>query len=204
MAEVTIELELNRRSGVLASAIAALRHLSLSFLSQQLVDRAGTPGLILNADGQIGSLNDVEAVYASVRGVAAVIDVRIEGESVARSVQEAGGKREERPMAQVRAPSAEAVREQTSDGAQPSVASTRASDPKEDRGENGTDQSDNDRFIDDVFAQHVLVEAGSEGRADRSASSGATEPVDDSDDDSESQRRSGLKPAVFRRRRRYR
>src|SRR6056297_235605 len=204
MAEVIIELELNRRSGVLAAAIAALRHLSLSFTSQQLRDQDGTPWLILTAEGQVNSLGNVEAVYAPLRGISAVIDVRVDRQSLAEAKQEteAGIDGDQSPDLQ---PSPGAVElQQSADPAPqpldlPVTLGEQEALVAEDAAESGADY-----FSDEVFARHVLIDAGSKERIDETVPASDDSANEATSENLASQARGALKPAMFRRRRRLR
>ncbi len=81
MSEILIVLKLRRRSGVLASAVAALGRCGLEFRSQRLSDEDG-PRLDLTAEGLLVDSAPVLNAYAEVRGVAEVLDVLVDGESL--------------------------------------------------------------------------------------------------------------------------
>jgi len=204
MAEVIIELELNRRSGVLAAAIAALRHLSLSFTSQQLREQDGSPWLILTAEGQVNSLGDVEAVYAPLRGISAVIDVRVEGQSLVEADQETGAEfdgdqsPDSQPLpATVELEQSAALAPQPLD--LPVTLGEQEVLVEEETAENGTD-----RFSAEVFARHVLIDAASKESTRESVPASDDSANEAPSENTDSQARGALKPAMFRRRRRLR
>ena len=163
MAEVVIELDLNRRSGVLASAIAALRKLPLNFQSQRLVESNGKAQLHLSAEGQVANLEDVRAAFATVRGVASVADVRVDGSSLAAARKPAAtdSSSAERAVSSgagtLSGSEAQATEPQPrvhseSDPAKSSESSRSPKSTKSDPADTG--------FDDEMFAQHVLVPTG--------------------------------------------
>ncbi len=83
MSEILIVLKLRRRSGVLASAVAALGRCGLEFRSQRISDDDG-PRLDLSAEGQLSDCAVVVDAYAEVRGVAEVLDVIVDGQTLMR------------------------------------------------------------------------------------------------------------------------
>jgi hypothetical protein len=183
MAEVVIELELTRRSGVLAAAIAALRQLPVTFRSQQLVESDGQARLILTTDGEIASLLEVQDAYASTRGVAAVAAVRVDGRSLVSVEDEVTEPADVFPRAD---PS---ERGDSGAGAVPAQAlpadAGEGDDRRDGAGAAGDDPSQTG-FDDEVFARHVLVPTA--------------EDASDETDQDKAKPRAGL----FRRRRRLR
>lgn len=81
MSDILISLKLRRRSGVLASCVAALGRCGLEFRSQKLVDADG-PCLELAAEGELLDSAAVLEAYAEVRGVSEVLDVLVDGQSL--------------------------------------------------------------------------------------------------------------------------
>jgi outer membrane biosynthesis protein TonB len=87
MSEVLIVLNLRRRSGVLAAAVAAVHRADLEFGSQQTKDQAGIPQLHLHADGEVSDVGRVVEIFSNVSGVSEVADVRVDGRSLLHQVE---------------------------------------------------------------------------------------------------------------------
>ena len=81
MAEIVIALNLESRSGALASAITALRQSGLDFKSHQFGDNGGQEGrrLILVADGNPPEPEQLGEELEKVRGVSSVESIEIDG-----------------------------------------------------------------------------------------------------------------------------
>lgn len=82
MSEVVIELELKRRSGVLAAAIAALGRAGLQFVSQRLAADDGEHRLFLKAEAEGVACDAIVRAFAEVPAVVAVADVSRDGVSL--------------------------------------------------------------------------------------------------------------------------
>lgn len=145
MAEVVIELNLRRRSGVLAGAVAALRPLALEFRSQKLADRDGQPQLTLTTEGELSDLDELLEAFSRARGVSEVSDVRVDGQSLmhvpVQPVQPDDA--EETPPAPEKSEELSPV----SEAGRPESASSPESSGRDDQ---------EDGFNDDEFARHVL------------------------------------------------
>lgn len=145
MPEVVIELNLRRRSGVLAGAVAALRPLTLEFRSQKLADRDGQPQLTLTTEGELADLDMLLEAFSRARGVSEVSDVRVDGQSLMH-VPAQPDEPKDAAEAAVETPG---VPEKFEDRIpEPEVASN-----SETSGNNDQD----DGFNDDEFARHVLA-----------------------------------------------
>lgn len=82
MSEVLIVMQLRRRSGVLAAAVAAVHRAGLEFQSQRLVDNDGATLLHLVAAGDINSVESVAETMGAVSGVSEVVDILRDGASL--------------------------------------------------------------------------------------------------------------------------
>jgi|GEM_PF-4608675 len=142
MAKVVIELNLRRRSGVLAGAVAALRPLALEFRSQKLADRDGQPQLTLTTEGELADLGELLEAFSRARGVSEVSDVRVDGQSL----MHAPAPPDEPEEAAVETPAAPEKSEQPLP--EPEL-------PGNSRTSGNNDQDDG--FNDDEFARHVLA-----------------------------------------------
>jgi hypothetical protein len=194
--EVIIELDLKRRSGVLAGAVAALRKLSLDFQSQQLVDHEGRPRLVLTTRGEIGDLSEIEAAYASARGVSGLADVRVDGVSLMHLPPEPEPELETETSSEVAEPPGEEF-----DSAPSTVASIDAT-----RAEAAApataqiDEREEELFDPEAFARHML--SGQDVEKKSEPPGAPRESAQGNSEDRESA--GGLKPSMIRRRRRRR
>jgi outer membrane biosynthesis protein TonB len=82
MSEVLIVLNLRRRSGVLAAAVAAVHRAGLEFQSQRTVDADGAIQLNLRTEGSVESLDRIVETLGAVSGVNEVADVLVDGVSL--------------------------------------------------------------------------------------------------------------------------
>lgn len=174
MSEVIIELDLKRKSGVLAGAVAALRSLSLEFKSQQLVDHQGIPRLILVTEGELEGVDELLEAYATARGVSGVADVRVDGASLLHAPAAPDPEPEPEPEP---APRREAV---SQPAPTPAPAAAQAAEPSRD-----------EAFDEEAFAREALKNEAAEKPA---------APARPSRPDPET----GLTPSMIRRRRRRR
>jgi len=205
MAEVIIELNLNRRSGVLAAAIAALRDLPLSFTSQQLVDQDSAPRLILTTEGQVGSLAEVVEAYAGTRGVSAVASVRVDGIPLASRPMDSGddpGANQSVDAGSGGESPEKSTRASALDPEPPSAAGKDQVEPQRGIADPNASPALTDEFNDEAFARLVLVDPTAGDRRKEAVSAGGPQANGDAPERGDKSTRGGLKAALLRRRRR--
>jgi len=196
VSEVIIELDLKRRSGVLAGAVAALRNLSLDFKSQQIVDHEGTPRLVLTTEGEVADLSEVENAYADARGVNGLADVRVDGVSLMHLPPEP------EPEAET-SPDDAPLRATESDSVKPPAASIDDAETESASSAN-VDEAEEELFDPEAFARHMLS-AGHSGKGPESGSAARdTARTSRSAASETAESAGGLKPSMIRRRRRRR
>ncbi len=147
MSEVVIELNLSRRSGVLAGAVAALRPLALEFRSQQLADQDGQPRLRLTTEGELNDVTELLDRFGRTRGIAEVADVRVDGQSVLHVPASSEPVEEDLPQED----------SLTDSEAIDAGSETTLAEPTEPSIESVQDDEQVDGFNEFEFARHVLA-----------------------------------------------
>ena len=86
MAEVVVTLSLTRKSGILAAAVSSLARNGLEFKSHRFVDADDDAGLKveLMADGEVEDSGTLSEALERIRGVDAVADIGVDGQSLLR------------------------------------------------------------------------------------------------------------------------
>ncbi len=84
MAEVIVTLSLTRKSGILAAAVSSLARNGLEFKSHRFVDTDDDAGLKveLMADGEVEDSGALSDALERIRGVDAVADIGVDGQSL--------------------------------------------------------------------------------------------------------------------------
>lgn len=83
MSDIQITLQLERRSGILAGAVASLHRNGLQFRSQRMRDSGnGGSYLVLEAEGELTETEPLVDALCGSRGIAKVTELLVDGEIV--------------------------------------------------------------------------------------------------------------------------
>lgn len=82
MSDIRIALRTERRSGILAGAIASLRRGGLQFKSQRLSQEADGPLLVLEAEGELAEVEYFTEAMQATPGVREITELAIDGVNV--------------------------------------------------------------------------------------------------------------------------